>query len=156
MFELNIPGVGQLHCEHLLLDCNGTLTCDGMLLEGVAPRLEKLAQHMHIEVVTADTYGNATATLRTLGCGIQIIPAANQAEAKRDHLAALGAASCIAIGNGYNDALMLKDAAIGIGVMQHEGAAGITLQYADIICRDILDALDLLLQPKRLAATLRR
>ncbi len=156
MFELNIPGVGQLHCEHLLLDCNGTLTCDGTLLDGVAARLRTLAQHMHIEVVTADTYGNATTTLETLGCSIHVIPAANQAEAKRDHLVALGAASCIAIGNGYNDALMLKNAAIGIGVMQQEGAAGITLVHADIICRSILEALDLLLQPKRLVATLRR
>ncbi len=156
MFELNIPGVGQLHCEHLLLDCNGTLTCDGNLLEGVAPRLGKLAQHLHIEVVTADTYGNATATLKTLGCSIHVIPAANQAEAKRDHLADLGATSCIAIGNGYNDALMLKEAAVGIGVMQQEGAAGTTLLHADIICGDILNALDLLLHPKRLLATLRR
>ncbi|MDD2557991.1 MAG: ATPase P [Desulfuromonas sp.] len=156
MFELSIPGVGQLHCEHLLLDCNGTLTCDGKLLDGVSARLQKLAQHMHIEVITADTYGNATTTLETLGCDIHIIPAANQAEAKRDHLVARNAASCIAIGNGYNDALMLKEAAIGIGVIQQEGAAGIILQHADIICRDICDALDLLLQPKRLAATLRR
>jgi soluble P-type ATPase len=46
-------------------------------------------------------------------------------------------------------------AALGIAVIQAEGAAPQTLCAADVVVREIGDALDLLVQPKRLAATLR-
>ena len=35
MIEIDVPGFGALRLEHLVLDYNGTLACDGMLLEGV-------------------------------------------------------------------------------------------------------------------------
>jgi soluble P-type ATPase len=50
---------------------------------------------------------------------------------------------------------MLKEAALGIAVIQEEGGAIKTLLAADIVMRSILDALDLLLHPLRLTATLR-
>jgi soluble P-type ATPase len=51
--------------------------------------------------------------------------------------------------------MMLKTAAVGIGVCQREGAAAEALQQADAVVSDILDGLDLLRFPKRLLATLR-
>ena len=62
----------------------------------------------------------------------------------------------VAIGNGANDALMLKEAALGIAVNGGEGAAVAAILAADIYIPDILDALDLLLHPDRIRATLRR
>jgi soluble P-type ATPase len=50
---------------------------------------------------------------------------------------------------------MLKEAILGIAVIQEEGAAVESLVAADIVTRSILDALDLLLRPLRLTATLR-
>jgi soluble P-type ATPase len=50
---------------------------------------------------------------------------------------------------------MVKEAALGIAVIEKEGAAVETLLAADIVCGNILDALELLLNPKRLIATLR-
>jgi len=51
--------------------------------------------------------------------------------------------------------LMLRDAALGICLTEAEGACVQTLQAADIVCRSAKDALNLLLNPKRLIATLR-
>ena len=62
---------------------------------------------------------------------------------------------CVCIGNGRNDCLMLKAATPGIVVVQAEGAAVEAVLGADVVTCSILDALDLLLCPQRLAATLR-
>ena len=51
--------------------------------------------------------------------------------------------------------MMLAAAALGIAVCGAEGAAAETLQVADVVVIRIVDALDLLLHPKRLMATLR-
>ena len=59
------------------------------------------------------------------------------------------------MGNGRNDRLMLKEAALGVAVMLAEGVFTETLTAADVVCRDILDALNLLTNPLRLVATLR-
>ena len=61
-----------------------------------------------------------------------------------------------AIGNGANDADMLQTAAVGIAVLGAEGLAAETLLAADVVCANPLDALDLLLNPRRLIATLRK
>ena len=61
----------------------------------------------------------------------------------------------VCIGNGRNDRLMLKSAALGLAVVLAEGIAGETIPAADVISRSINDALDLLLNPLRLTATLR-
>jgi len=46
-------------------------------------------------------------------------------------------------------------AALGIATVQREGAAVEAVQAADIVALDVRDALDLLLVPRRLLATLR-
>jgi len=61
----------------------------------------------------------------------------------------------VAIGNGRNDHLMLGKAALGIAVILGEGAAIETLEAADVATTSITAALDLLISPKRLIATLR-
>jgi soluble P-type ATPase len=50
---------------------------------------------------------------------------------------------------------MLKEAALGIGVIQAEGAAVEAILAADLVTTSVLDALDLLIHPLRLTATLR-
>lgn len=59
------------------------------------------------------------------------------------------------MGNGVNDALMLARSALGIVVTGPEGTSAKALQAADVIARDIIVALDMLLNTKRLIATLR-
>ena len=62
----------------------------------------------------------------------------------------------VAVGNGANDAAMLHKASLGIAVLGGEGLALACLTAADIVVPDIGAALDLLLQPRRILATLRR
>jgi P-type E1-E2 ATPase len=68
----------------------------------------------------------------------------------------LGTEGCVAIGNGANDALMLEAAAIGIAVLGAEGTSVAAVQHADVLCRSIVSALDMLQNPRRLTATLRK
>ena len=67
----------------------------------------------------------------------------------------LGAGSVVAFGNGNNDRRMLKIAKIGIAVSEGEGCSVDALMAANIHVRSAIDGLDLLLNPKRLKATLR-
>jgi len=156
MLEITIPGYKDFRLAHLVLDYNGTLACDGELLEGVAEALAALDEHLEVHVVTADTFGKVHSRLPDSPCTVLVLPKEQQDVAKRKYVEGLGAESVVAIGNGRNDRLMLKRAALGIAVIQEEGAAAETLLAADVVCRGILAALDLLRNPPlRLAATLR-
>jgi soluble P-type ATPase len=155
MIELDIPGTGQLNIHHLVMDYNGTLAVDGVLLEELVQPLMLLAKRLQHHVVTADTFGLAAGQLASLPCRLTILPPDEQAEAKRAYVRALGPQHCAAIGNGRNDRLMLQEAAIGILLVQAEGAARQSIEAADIICRHAADALALFLEPRRLVATLR-
>jgi soluble P-type ATPase len=50
---------------------------------------------------------------------------------------------------------MLRNAAMGMAVLQAEGFSREALLAADVVTSSILDALDLILHPLRLTATLR-
>jgi len=155
MLKVEIPGYDVLRIEHLVLDYNGTLACDGVLIEGVADRLRRLATNISLHVVTADTFGKANAALAGLPCVLSILGADHQDSAKLAYVERLGCERTVCIGNGRNDRSMLKAAALGIAVVQTEGAAAETVAAADVISPGILAALDLLDHPLRLVATLR-
>ena len=78
-----------------------------------------------------------------------------QATQKKEIVVRLGADEVAVIGNGRNDALALGAARLGILVIGPEGAPGPALAVADVIVASPTDALDLLLRPMRLVATLR-
>jgi len=67
----------------------------------------------------------------------------------------LGASQTVAFGNGANDALMLRKACLGICVMHGEGTSLQALLASDVLAASAEEALDLLLKPARLVATLR-
>ena len=155
MLLIEIPGAPPLTLEHLVLDYNGTIALDGKLLPGVAERLVALQDQLILHVLTADTFGTVAQELKGVPCRLAVIPPGNQAEAKLAYVQQLGPEKCVCIGNGRNDQLMLAAAALGVAVIGGEGAAGSTLQAATVVTCEITAALDLLLQPQRLAATLR-
>ena len=126
-----------------------------MLIEGVAQRLMQLRESLQLHVITADTFGAVAEQLAALPCSLHILPDRDQEEAKRDYVVALGAKRVVSIGNGRNDRLMLRESLLGIAVILNEGVFSGALTSAEVICTSILDALDLLLNPLRLTATLR-
>lgn len=148
---LETPG-GLSAFRRVVLDYTGTLSLDGELLPGVEDRLHRLAQNLQITILTADTFGTARESVKDLPVNIQVI---QNGQEKAGIVAAMDAEGVIAIGNGRNDIPMMEVAAISIAVLGPEGAAASLLHAADIVTRDINDALDLLLNPLRLKATLR-
>jgi len=155
LIDIDIPGFGRLALTELVCDFNGTLASDGRLARGVRERMPLLASRLRIHVVTGDTFGTARAELAGLPCAVTVLAAENQGEAKARFAEDLGTASVAAIGNGRNDRLLLEGSALSIGVCGHEGIAGETLRACDVVVADAVDALDLLLKPNRLIATLR-
>ena len=155
MIEIDIPGFGRLRLERLILDYNGTIAVDGQPVQGVKERLIALARHVEIHVLTADTFGGVEKKLSDIPCKIHILPVEAQDKAKMEYVDRLGADRTVCIGNGRNDVMMLKKAALGIAVVQDEGAATSAILSADVVATDILSALDLLTNHIRLTATLR-
>jgi P-type E1-E2 ATPase len=156
MIEIEIPGFVIFKFEHLVLDVNGTIAKDGRLIEGVAQLLAEVRSSLTVHLITADTHGLQETIDAALSLQAVRIPKENQAQAKLNYIESLGLEKVVAIGNGYNDAEMLKNAGIGIAVIGPEGAAIQSLLGADIVIGDIRDALGLLSNPKRMIATLRR
>lgn len=153
--HIDIPGYRSLELKHLALDYNGTLAFDGEILNGVIPRLQTLSRSLTVHVLTADTFGHAAQKLEGLECAFHLIGKGDQAAAKADCIADIGAEYTVSMGNGRNDKAMLQRSALGMGIIQQEGAAVSALISADIICTHINHALDLLIYPLRLTATLR-
>ncbi len=156
MIELNIPGRGSVLLDHLVCDVNGTLAVDGRLIEGVARSLTALRDRLQVHLVSADTHGRQAAIDERLGLKAARIPAGDEAQAKADYVRRLGGERVVALGNGTNDAEMLRQAAVGICVLTPEGASVEAMMAADVVAPDILSALALLDNPLRLVATLRR
>jgi len=155
VLELDIPGYGALVLEHLVLDVNGTIAGGGLLLPEVATELEALHGVLHPVAITADTHGTAAALGAALGIEVHVIASGWEAGEKLALVQELGPDSVVAIGNGANDALVLKASAVGICVIGPEGASRAALEAADIVVASIGDALRLLSDPRRLLATLR-
>jgi P-type E1-E2 ATPase len=156
MIELNIPGHGTIQIEHLVCDVNGTLAHDGKLLEGVARALGSLRDRVKIHLVTADTHGRQALIDQQLNLQATRLRPGSEAEQKSEYVRSLGGEHVVAIGQGANDAEMLRAAAIGIAVLSREGLATAALTAADMVVPDIQAALDLLEKPLRIVATLRK
>ena len=152
---LEIPGWGRAEWDHLVLDLNGTLALDGVLLPGVAERIAALREQLDIHLLTANTHGGADEVALALGIALHQLTPGEGSPQKTAFVESLGADTVIAMGNGRNDAGMLTVAGLGIAVIGREGAASVALTSADLLVNDIAAGLELLLHPRRLVASLR-
>ncbi|MFO3796798.1 MAG: HAD hydrolase family protein [Anaerolineales bacterium] len=156
MIELNIPGRGEIRLEHLVSDVNGTLAIDGEMPEGLVKRLGALRDRLTLHLITADTHGRQAVIDQQLNLKAVRLQPGHEAEQKAAYVRQLGAEKVVAIGQGANDVEMLREAAIGICVLSTEGTAVAALLAADLVVRDIFEALELLENPLRLVASLRK
>ena len=158
VLEIDIPNIGTLTLEHLIMDLNGTIATDGEIEDELGRMFEKIKKKglLELHVLTADTFGTAKTMAKIFGLNCHILPKKKgEAEEKLDFLNSLGSEKCVAMGNGNNDHLMLENAGLGIGVLGKEGIATQCLLSADLVVQDPKDAFLLLLYPDRLKATLR-
>jgi P-type E1-E2 ATPase len=156
MIQFNVPGLGDYQIEHLVMDVNGTLAVDGQLIEGVAEKLASLQGLVKIHLLTADTHGKQVLIDQQLGLTAVRIRPGGEAGQKAEYVRKLGSEMVAAIGQGANDAEMLKAAKLGICVLSIEGVARDTLLACDLLAPTILSALELLEKPARISASLRR
>lgn len=156
MLSYSVPGRGILTIKSLVLDYNGTIALDGILLSTVAQYLERLTKDLDIYIITADTFDSVRKQCAALPVKIHVLETENHTLEKADFVQGLGADEVFAIGNGTNDQDMLKCSKVGVLLLGPEGCSREALDKADIFVRSIEDALALLENPKRLIATLRR
>jgi soluble P-type ATPase len=106
----------------------------------------------HAGRLSADTFGTAADLAAGLRAGFHRVRTGAD---KRAYVERLGAAGCVAIGNGANDIPMFQAAGLSIAVLGPEGANTGAIAAATIACRSIAEALGLLLTPPALTATMR-
>jgi soluble P-type ATPase len=61
MLAIEIPSRLTPQAKHILLDYNGTIATDGLLLPDLPERLFALQRFCTVRVLTADTYGTIQA-----------------------------------------------------------------------------------------------
>jgi soluble P-type ATPase len=155
VISISIPGWGNMEIENIVLDLNGTIATDGKIPLEVKEKINCLSDKTKIYILTADTQGTATEGSSDMGVELLKVSEKDSAEVKLRVLESLDPTRTVAIGNGNNDRLILKEAVLGIAVLGEEGMSVSAMKGADIIVKDISSALDLFLRPKRLIATLR-
>ena len=154
MITMDIPGWGNMDIENIVLDLNGTIATDGKIPTEVREKINSLSDRVSIYIVTADTQGTGDEEMRDLKAKLIKIPGEDSKHGKFGFIKDLQIEKTVAIGNGNNDQLILKEAGLGIAVLGDEGMSVSAMKNADIVVKSIFDALDLFLKPKRLLATL--
>jgi soluble P-type ATPase len=154
MITIDIPSWGNMDIENILLDLNGTIATDGKIPTEVREKINALSDRVSIYILTADTQGTGDEEMRDLKAKLIKIPGEDSKQGKFEFIKDLEIEKTVAIGNGNNDQLILKEAGLGIAVLGDEGMSVSAMKNADIVMKSIFDALDLFLKPKRLLATL--
>ena len=152
---VEIPGRETLEIKDIVFDYNGTIAIDGKLISDVSKNINELSSSFNFYVITADTYGTVKKELENTNCKVITIPALTQDISKLDFVKELGLNTCLSVGNGRNDKLMLKETILGIAILQDEGLCTETLLNSDILVKSIFDVFAFLKDSNRLIATLR-
>jgi soluble P-type ATPase len=152
--RIDIPGWGSVNVESIVIDLDGTLATDGRISPEVKERIGALSQMAKIYILTANPQGPAAQEIS--GMKAELIKVSNEdsKRGKLDFLKTLDLEMTVVLGNGSNDQLILKEAALGIAVLGDEGLSLSAMKSADILVKNIQNALDLFLKPRRLITTL--
>lgn len=151
MYMIDIPRYKKIVAETIIFDLNGTLAIDGKVDREVLDMLNTLNKKYKIVILTADTFGTVKRMFNEYNnITVEII---NTMDEKTQ--VAKRYSPYIAIGNGNNDVDVFKNSELSIAIMNREGCSTKALFSADVVVNNIIDAIGLLLNEKRLIATLR-
>lgn len=146
-----VPGDQPISLNEAVFDYNGTLADGGLVSDEVVALIGQLKGHLSVIILSAGTFGGLDEASAHLGVAFRRV--ATGAD-KAAYVA--GRQGVVAIGNGRNDVLMFGQAALSICVMGPEGAAREAMDAATVVVDSAEAAIRLLLDPRRLTATLRR
>ena len=154
MIRIEIPGREALEISHIVLDYNGTIAVDGLLVPGLEAPIEALSKQVELHVLTAATYGTVRAQCAHLPLTVHTFPRPDAGLCKEEIVKGLsGGVACF--GNGFNDIPMFDAADLAVAVLLEEGMYAGLLTHADIFVRSIHDGLSLFLTPDHIRAVLR-
>ena len=152
MLCISVPDEKDLELKNAVFDFNGTLASGGKLSNTVKLMLPRIKEKLTVYILSSDTFGTISEQCSGLGVEIKVV---NGGAAKGDFVKQLGAENTVCIGNGNNDIDMFCQCALSILVMGDEGCSKRALILADIVVKNIKDALNLLIDPSGIIATLR-
>ena len=157
MRKIIIPYHGEITIKNVIFDINGTIQFKGQISEELVQKFEELKKFYNILLVSSDTRGNLKNIAKKLGVNFKKVntQGINDAEAKNNELIKLGKEVTVAVGNGNNDALMLKNAILGIAILGSEGASTRSILNSDVVFTDVINAIEFLLDEKTMISTLR-
>jgi len=156
MLKIKIPSYKEIEVENVVFDYNGTLALDGKPIEGIKEKLIEVSKMVNVYIITADTFGTVRESFRDIEVEVKIISKENGALDKLNFIKKLGSDKTIAVGNGNNDELMLKESVIGVCILGGEGLATRALLASDIVLKDIKDFFSMIVNTGRIIATLRK
>jgi soluble P-type ATPase len=155
---IDIPGFGLRDIRIVVSDYTGTHSRGGSVRPAVRKRLRKLAKLVDLHVITADSFGSAAEELRGI-TKPYLLRTSRHDEEKATYVCRFDLTHVAAFGNGNNDRLMLKavkeGGGLAVAVDNGEGCAIDTMLNAHLFIAGAAHAIDLLLDPTRLKATLR-
>lgn len=155
MIRYQIPGREDIEIENVVFDFNGTIAVNGKLIDGVSQLINELSKQVNIYILTADTYGTVEKECSGINAKLLTFPKENAGQSKMDIVKKLGSDKTLCIGNGFNDLPMFGEAALSIAIIEGEGASAKLLTRADIVVRDIIDGINIVLNENMIKATLR-
>lgn len=155
MIRYEIPGREEIEIENIIFDYNGTLAVDGNLIDGVYQLINELSKVANIYILTADTYGTVKNQCKTINAEVLTFPNDNAGYSKREIIKRLGGNNTLCVGNGFNDILMFRESILSIAVIEGEGVSAKLLIEADIVCRSIIETLEIILNGNMIKASLR-
>jgi soluble P-type ATPase len=155
MISIQRPGQDNLEIDFILLDFEGTLASDRRVHPKAKDKINLLSKRTRIYILAKEEE-RVMEVLKRVKAEIIFLKEGESSQEKLNLLRQLGATRTVAIGNGLDDAPMIDEAGLGICVIGREGTAGETMQKADVLFPDLIDALDFLLKPLRQKATLGR
>jgi soluble P-type ATPase len=152
--RIDIPGWGSVDIENIVIDLDGTIATDGKISLEVREKIGALSHLAKIYILTANPQGPADEEISGMKAELIKVSHEDSKGRKFDFLKTLNLEMTAAIGNGSNDQLILKEAALGIAVLGEEGVSVSAIKSADVVVKNIQGALDLFLKPRRLTTTL--
>jgi soluble P-type ATPase len=155
---IDIPGFGKRQLRIAISDYTGTHSFRGVIEPDVKRRLRQLVTLVELYIVTADSFGTAESELSGITKPYKLRTGSHDIE-KAAYVSQFDLQHVVAFGNGNNDRLMLKavkgGGGLAIAVDNGEGCAMDAMRNADLFVVGAANAIDLLLEPLRLKATLR-
>jgi soluble P-type ATPase len=150
----NVPGVGYIEIDTLVVDSNGTMTIRGEIVPGVIEKIHQLQSlGVNVVMISSDQRGNARDL--ALSSGITYYEANNSRE-KEDILLSLGSKKVAAIGNARIDIGLFVQSIISVATLQSEGIHKDIIDHVDVIVPSVNDALDFFLDKDTFIATMKR